>query len=318
MTIAEHAARIALYLPTLLLLGGCATSPNADSDTPLTPGLTYGKTDVSPARTSSTQTEEWDAYWNAGQAELNSYKLHQKRYGADRTGEAVLIFVTEPFLTERQVKQDDPDAGGEATKVLKLNRIHRFRTGIYDYSLMLSVFTPVDRSAYPHTLKTTLGAQDWCGQSWWQINLRSKGYLAERRSYFEAEGDGKLVLREVLLEDELLNLVRLDPGLIPTGVQELIPGAMFSALDHKLPRVRRATVSFSEGEDERVLEVAYPELERTLSYRFAAEFPYRLLGWTETFRGEEESSAELLATRQGAYWTENKPSFSNLRDSLQL
>ncbi|MEM1407815.1 MAG: septum formation inhibitor Maf, partial [Bacteroidota bacterium] len=40
---------------------------------------------------------EFNNYWYAGKAEITSYELKQSRYGEVHDGEAVLIFVTEPF-----------------------------------------------------------------------------------------------------------------------------------------------------------------------------------------------------------------------------
>ena len=49
-------------------------------------------------------SEEFKEYWFAGKAEITSYKLEQARYGELRDGSAVLIYVTEPFLADKQVK----------------------------------------------------------------------------------------------------------------------------------------------------------------------------------------------------------------------
>ena len=45
-------------------------------------------------------------YWHQGVAELTRYRLRQARYGEVYDGEAVLIFVTEPFLPDAQVKHE--------------------------------------------------------------------------------------------------------------------------------------------------------------------------------------------------------------------
>ena len=49
-------------------------------------------------------SREFRSYWYQGSAEINTYDLIQERYGESRQGEAVLIFVTEDFLKEEQVK----------------------------------------------------------------------------------------------------------------------------------------------------------------------------------------------------------------------
>ena len=90
----------------------------------------------------------FNSYWYQGKAELTSYNLEQARYGEMREGQAVLIFVTEDFSKSKQVKLDNPGAAGDdAEKVLKLNMTKKFDTGLYPYSMMSSVFTPVNGDA---------------------------------------------------------------------------------------------------------------------------------------------------------------------------
>ncbi len=260
----------------------------------------------------------WDEYWYSGKAELNTYKTTQNRYGENREGTAVLIFVTEPFLPVAQVK-DDGVGGKEASiSVLKLNRIERFETGIYDYSIMQSVFTPVSRNEYPHTLKTTTSVQDWCGQAWTQYNFRKGSYQVEHRSYFQKEGDQNTTYAAAVLEDELLNVVRLDPNLLPSGKTMVIPSEKYGRLFHVDTAPQAATVSFSESGTERVLRVDYPASKRTLEYRFEGAFPNRLLSWTETVDKQQMMSAVRMSTRQEPYWIQNRNSFSPMRDSLGL
>ncbi len=89
--------------------------------------------------------QAFEGYWSKGQAEITSYVLDQSRYGEIHPGNAVLIFVTEDFSRSRQVKLDRPERAGEdRARVLKLNLTKKFATGVYPYSLMSSVFTPLD------------------------------------------------------------------------------------------------------------------------------------------------------------------------------
>ena len=48
--------------------------------------------------------EEFSNYWYDGKAEISSYQLEIPRYREDREGTATLIYVTENFLAESQVK----------------------------------------------------------------------------------------------------------------------------------------------------------------------------------------------------------------------
>ena len=142
-----------------------------------------------------TAPQNFRDYWYNGQAEISHYKLDQVQYGAVNPGEAVLIFVTEDFRTDTQVKLES-DAKDKATSVLKLNSIRRFVTGIYDYSLYSSVFTPTNTKKYNHSLKVTMSSQDWCGQVYNQLNLSGNKYDVMVRSYFEknATEDFKICL----------------------------------------------------------------------------------------------------------------------------
>jgi hypothetical protein len=129
---------LGLGLSTLLLTG-CQQSASKDTEQQPEP-----RTNLS---------QEFKDYWYSGKAEVSRYQLTQSRYGQSNEGEAVMVFVTEDFLPEKQVKHEaDPDM--QDTKVLKLNKIKRFQTGMYDYSMMMSVFSPIHRQQYPHALKS--------------------------------------------------------------------------------------------------------------------------------------------------------------------
>ena len=84
-------------------------------------------------------SEQFKAHWFDGYAEISSYALSQSRYGENREGSVVLIYVTEDFLKKEQVKANQKSK--ETVPVLKLNRIKKFLTGIYPYSIMNSSFS---------------------------------------------------------------------------------------------------------------------------------------------------------------------------------
>ena len=44
--------------------------------------------------------QEFKNYWFDGTAEITSYELNQYRYGQNRKGSSVLIYVTEDFLPQ--------------------------------------------------------------------------------------------------------------------------------------------------------------------------------------------------------------------------
>jgi len=263
--------------------------------------------------------DEFADYWYKGEAELNSYQLMQSRYGEPRDGKSVLVFVTEDFSKSKQVKLDHPDAAGkDKVPVMKLNTIRKFNTGIYDYSMMESVFTPLDVEKYPHSLKSTTTSQEWCGHSFTQLNLKGKDYQVSGYSYFEEEGDVHFKLGEAMLEDELWTRIRIRPKSIPQGEVDLIPSGFYNRLLHQPMQPSRARVRIENTETEARLIVEYLHIGRALTIEFEPQFPHRILSWTEQNGKEILSSARLLKTLKTAYWRQHGNEDAYLRDLLLL
>ena len=270
--------------------------------------------------------DEFSDYWHRGEAEITSYDLEQARYGEIHPGTAVTIFVTEDFSRAKHVKLDDPQAAGaDRVPILKLNATRDFNTGIYPYSMMTSVFSPV--AGDPRSLKVTTSSQEWCGHTFTQVNRSGDGYRARQFSYFEIEGDQDLTLSGVRLEDELWTTLRLDPEALPTGELNLLPGTFYLRLRHVeiAPARAEASLSAADGEGRRTYTVSYPDLGRTLEIRFEAEFPYRIQGWQETYRSGFGPSAQELTTRatlreriMSPYWRQNRRADAPLRQELGL
>ncbi len=266
------------------------------------------------------QTQEFHDYWHAGKAEVSSYDLVQSRYGEPRHGKAVLIFVTEDLSKKLQVKLDNPDTRNKIN-VLKLNFTRSFVTGIYPYSLMLSVFTPTNRDKHPSTLKATMSSQEWCGQVYTQVNLRSNRYVVRSHSYFEQEADEQFSVRQALLEDEIWNFIRLDHHRLPEGDIDVIPGLFHTRLNHTDLKIQPAIAEKAEQDSAFIYTLRYPDEERTLSIQFEKNFPHKIMAWRETWRENEkvmETTAERINTLFTDYWTKNKNEFLYLRDSLDL
>lgn len=266
---------------------------------------------------------EWNKYWYANKAEITSYQLKQSRYGELHDGSVVNIFVTEDFSKTKQVKLDEPeDAGSDRVKVLKLNQSFKFITGIYPYSMMLSTFSPIDVYQYPHAIKITASAQEWCGQSFFQLNNSGEQFLLEQRSYFEKENDQDLSLPTVLLEDELWNLLRIDPLQLPTGNRMILPGALYFRLSHKPLKPVTAVLSLQQLDTAMVYAVNYPDLDRKLEITLEKNFPYQILGWTDTYPSPGGKLLTTTATRNKTilidYWTRNGNVDRQTREQLSL
>lgn len=278
------------------------------------------------AQVPHTTSDEFNAYWHAGKAELNTYELKQLRYGEMREGRTLLIFVTEDFNTKSQVKQETEDRAN-STSVLKLNSMTQFVTGIYDYSLMTSVFTPVDINSFPHSLKVTSSSQDWCGQSFLQVNATGKKYDLQSFSYFQAEGDEQIQLEQTWLEDELWNRIRIDPQTLPMGKCKVVPASEYIKLQHISIASYDAVGSMNlEVTDEAthneyfIYKLVYKELDRELVIRFRNQFPYLITGWEERLSSDGSllSKGALKKTILEPYWEKNKVKDLPLRDTLLL
>lgn len=262
-------------------------------------------------------------YWFSGKAELNSYQLKQAKNGTLNSGEAMLIFMTEDFRTDKQVKATK---GDNTIPVLKTTSSRTFSTGAYAYSLLTSVFTPINTPIFPNTLKVSVSDQEWDGHSYLQVNYRNNGYQISGKSYYEKEGDENYTISKALFEDELWNRIRLNPDKLPTGQIQLIPGTMAARLRHKTlePLPAKATLANYEG----VLypgmylqsyTIEYPTDDRNLVIIFEKLFPHKIVGWEETYDTKDNlltSRAVLKKTSQTDYWNHKAPADSVLRKAL--
>lgn len=264
----------------VLLLAGLCSSCGESSATAPTPEA--AALDLPTPASFAEEHGSFASYWHQGVAELSRYSLRQARYGETHEGEAVLVFVTEPFLPDAQVKDDDGDAP-DAIAVLKLNAYRRFYTGIYPYSVLTSTFTPEEGGP---TLKVTGSVQEWCGHAYTQINRRDGQLELAAHSYFEAEADEARTMPEAALEDGLFAALRRDPSELPTGAVELVPAMHYLRFRHKPARAHAAMATRERARDERFgtvgrYQVRYPELGRELTITYGLSFPHAILGWVD-------------------------------------
>ena len=259
--------------------------------------------------------EAISSFWFNG-AEINRYNLDQSRYGRQYPGHAELIFVTEPFLTQKQVKNEYDNQ--PSTDVLKLNALRTFNTGIYSYRTMTSTFRPIDLENYPHALKTTTSVQDWCGHSFQQINRKENRWQVELRSYFEKEGDQNFEINEGWLEDEFWLLLRLDPSKLPIGSIQVIPGAIATRFGHYPIKPYQATGQLKSSSDQSIYTLNYPELKKTLEIHFDSKFPHIIRSWYETSPRGTTKAVLTHRIMNSNYWSENKPEDRVLRKQLGL
>lgn len=267
------------------------------------------------------------SYWYQGKAELVRYRLEQSRYGEVRQGEAVLIFVTEPFLTAEQIKREHGQ--GEAVSALKLNHYRRFYTGIYPYTITTSTFLPLFANAEGDlgerldapALKVASSVQEWCGVAYAQLNRRETEVAGLVHSYFQDEGDQTRTLpNDALFEDALFLRTRRDPAALPTGRLSIVPAMHFLRMRHQPLDVYAADATLAESDAEglRTYEVVYPDLGRRLVIVFRAAFPHTI----ERFEEHEGELPPTIATRTHAilddYWSHNGTDHAGYREALGL
>jgi len=281
--------------------------------------LTFG-CDQNSAKSEKLPTRELSAdfkeYWFAGEAEITSYKLDQSRYGEQRDGTAVLIFVTEDFLPEAQVKADEKKDSN--IPVLKLNAVKKFNTGIYPYSIMQSTFYPLEGNS--HALKISASIQEWCGHVYTQLNNR-KNFEITSHSYFDGEADQNLKLDQNWLENEVWTQLRINPDSLPTGKLQMIPSLEFLRMAHIEIKAYPAVAEFYQDDSLSVYKIHYPELQRELKIYYHLIFPFNIEKWEETIQKNGESFTTIATKMErikSAYWNKNSNKDLPLRENLNL
>ncbi|OEJ98530.1 septum formation inhibitor Maf [Flavivirga aquatica] len=280
------------------------------------PLLALNTTSNTSSSTLKKTNPDFNKYWYAGEAEISSYKLEQARYGEIRQGHAILVYVTEDFLPNVQVKADSRNSNN--IPILKLNATKKFNTGIYPYSIMQSTFYPISNNK--HAIKVSSSMQEWCGHVYAQLNNREQFEIMSH-SYFEGEADINFKMKKNILENELWTQLRINPKSLPTGDLQIIPSFEYTRLRHVPIKAYAANASISNN----TYTIFYPDLNRTLIIKFNSNFPYDILGWEETFKSGFGNKAKIMTTKaskletiKSAYWNKNNNKDETLRKTLQL
>ncbi len=305
----------------LLFLAACSTKPSEQT-------ADASNVQLTTIKQKNFSDNQLDKYWYQGKAEVSRYELQQNRYRDVHPGEVVMIFVTEDFLTDKQVKNDlyrNPNS----INILKNNIVKRFTTGLYDYSIMTSVFTPVNTEKYPKTLKITTSTQDWCGHTFMQINWQKNQYKTQVYSYFENEADQSFSTASALLEDELFTRVRLNGSDMPLGKIKILPSLSIARLLHTNFEPLDAEASLQpyegsdfEGQALQSYKVNFIKSNRTLEIVFENKQPFIIAGWKEKYPSFDGKVRETVAKRTKTiltpYWQENGLEDTGLRKELGI
>jgi hypothetical protein len=245
---------------------------------------------------------DFDSLWHDGKAEVTGYRLVVSRYGQDRIGQAVLVYVTEPFSETKRVKTDRSDIDGknlDTFQALKLNFVRDFQTGIYPYKTMHSLFVRAD-SFLP--VKATFSSTEWCGHVFEELIINPDKITGQYHSYFEDES-GPINLKRPaggMLEEELFIALRgLRGEFLKDGESKrvpLLPSAIHRRFGHKPIAWTSATIS-RKGEEYIV------KMDDGRSGKFVVEraYPHRIKEW-ELW---PDVKAEMTGSIRTPYWQQN-------------
>jgi hypothetical protein len=285
--------------------------------------------------------EDFAAQWNDWKAELSGYRLTQPRYGQARAGHAVMIWVTEPFSKSKHVKLDKPEAAGaDRVEVMKLNLVRRFRTGVYDYNLLTSVFSPIafERGRPRLPEKVAFSSQEWCGAVFAQLTRDGAGMRSTWNSYFEAEGDGSAQLAaddEAVFDDDLWWKLRELAQPFPPGKHRFYPSLTSVRLAHAPMTAGTLEAKRGAAEELKVpagtfkairweLSMTWAERKQTRTVWVEDAPARRILAWdgeVPSFTGSNEPArerAELTGSFRDTYWQHNKVEDDALFDKLGI
>lgn len=276
-----------------------------------------------PPRPSATASSEFWAVWGDGRAEMSGYRGVVSRYGELRQAETVLIYVTEPHDRRTWIKDDDV-SDEHRVQVLKLNHNVRFLTGIYPYSVLTSVFAPVDAYATERfaPAKVSLTAQEWCGHVFTGIWPGRDRFVYSGLSYFASEGETTEsvdVPRDTLYEDALLVQLRELDGPFNGGDDwqgNLVPMLWRTRQAHEPVRAAAARITRAheerDGTEVTRFTIQQGDYQRVIDVERA--LPRRIVSWSAS-DGEE---MRLLGTSRLAYWQLNHNGEERLRQELGL
>jgi len=254
---------------------------------------------------------DFDSWWHDGKAELDGYRLTVSRYGENRQGTGVMVFVTEPFSESKRVKVDDPKAHpGDTFDALKLNLVRDFQTGIYDYNTMVSVFV---RSQNLEPVKVSFASMEWCGNVYEEMIFGAKDIRGNYFSYFENESGSFSLARPAggIIEDELFIRVRgLRKGFLGAGESRTVPflpGSFYSRLSHQKQEWIQATIA--RARDVQAVTVPAGKFTTILydirtgdgragQFWIEESYPHRIVKWSLP----PDVSGELTGSQRLEYW----------------
>ena len=271
----------------------------------------------------------WD-YWGDGKGEVSSYRVIVPRYGELREGFSVLVFVTEDISRTTRIKvESNVIPPKDRVPVLKLNRVVKFTTGLYDYSLMTSTFSSVNaelgRTPF-EPLKISFSAQEWCGHVVQILMPQREQVELTLHSYFQSEGDQKRNIKlpaNAAYEDNLPIWIReLNGDVLTTGQKrdlQIFPSSWNSRAAHQQADFQTGWIIKEDGETLKSLEGnaatyrwTWQVGNRKETYWVEKNYPRRILKWNSSDGG----SGEIKKTLRVPYWQLHNNSDLPYREQL--
>ncbi len=312
-----------------------------DAQPPLNPSVPSPSVDRStlPPQPSANESAAFWKFWGDGNAEVDSYKTTQSRYGELREGYSVLVFVTEEISRTSRIKvESDAIPKDDRIPVLKLNRVLKFPTGIYDYSMLTSTFDAIGAEFGNHpwqAMKISNTTQEWCGSFFGMWRTNNDALYYTRYSYFQSEGDMdnvryNLPNDEWEYEDNLPILIReLDGAWMKTGDAKnvmLMPSFQHQRFTHDSIAFLPATIKKEDGGDIKIGSKTCPatthwtwlytdgKTKVSEEYWTEADYPHRIVQW----KSSDGSSGELLVSERQPYWSQHDNAHANMRKEFEI
>jgi len=117
----------------------------------------------------------------------------------------------------------------------------------------------------------------------------------------------------------------ISPNALPQGDFIALPSFVYLRFSHKQIKAYSAKGTLTKGLKTSVYEISYKNLNRSLKITFQNQFPYKIMGWVETFysgwgnnRKSLTTKATLKKTLHIAYWEVNSNKDGYLRKELGL
>ena len=278
----------------------------------------------------SAVAQDFYEYWGDGRAEVSSYKVVEFRYGEERSGYGVLIFVTEDVNRNTLIKVESKTPKQDRVYALKLNNVLKFTTGVYDYSVMTSVFSAIEPSMQSEPfelIKLSLSSQEWCGHVFEEVRVTDDRLLGDLISYFEREGRQQWSFdqpHEFASEDHLLIRIReLKGAFMAEGesrTMTMLPSLWQFRIRHQERKLVEVTLAKGTREGVNIDGTEYQAVPWTWSYGkrektvwVETAYPHRILRW-ESSNGR----GELMVSKRMPYWGLHGIGDEHLRDELEI